>query len=82
VGHLTGDDFVVVTNSTHAKEIGERVTSRLNQSMDYFYPLKDRQGETNGRAKLALGLKTLTPSSGKYSDATAVRAALLRAKSQ
>lgn len=82
VGHLTSDDFVVVTSSAHAKEIGERVNTRLSQSMDYFYPLKDRQGETNGRAKLTLGLKTLAPFSGKYSDAAAVKAALLRAKSQ
>lgn len=82
VGHLSGDDFVVVTSTAHAKDIGERVVSRLSQSMDYFYPLKDRQGETNGRGKLALGFKTLAPFGGKYSDATAVRAALLRAKSQ
>lgn len=82
VGHLTGDDFLVVTSGTRAKEIGERVNSRLSQSMDYFYPLKDRQGETNGRAKLTLGLKTLAPTGGRYADATAVKAALMRAKSQ
>jgi len=72
----------VVTSGPRAREIGERVNSRLAQSMDYFYPLKDRQGETNGRARLTLGLKTLSPTGGTYADASALRAALLRTKSQ
>jgi PleD family two-component response regulator len=82
VGHLAGDDFVVVTSNGRAREVSERVNSRLSQSMDFFYPLKDRHGDANGRARLSLSLKTLVASGGKYSDLNAVKSALMRAKTQ
>jgi PleD family two-component response regulator len=80
VGHLAGDDFVVITSDGRAREVSERVNSRLSQSMDFFYPLKDR--DSNGRARLSLSLKTLAASGGKYADLNAVKSALMRAKTQ
>lgn len=80
VGHVSAEDFVVITSEPRAHEIGERVTSRLSQSMDYFYPLKDRQAETNGRARLSLILKTLGAQTGTFADLNAIKSAVLRVR--
>ena len=82
VGHLSAEDFIVVTTEMRAREISERVNSRLTQSMDYFYPLKDRQAETNGRARLSLTLKTIGANSGPFADLSAIKSAVIRARSQ
>ena len=82
VGHLSAEDFIVVTTEMRAREISERVNSRLTQSMDYFYPLKDRQAETNGRARLSLTLKTIGTNSGPFADLGAIKSAVIRARSQ
>jgi len=80
VGHFSGEDFAVVTSEVRAREIGERVNSRLSQSMDYFYPLKDRQNDSNGRARLSLVLKTLGAGSGSYNDVNAIKSAVMRGR--
>jgi hypothetical protein len=64
-----------------AREISERVNSRLSQSMDYFYPLKDRE-VSNGRARLSLNLKTLTGTVGAFADLNAIKSAVMRARAQ
>lgn len=79
IGHVTAEDFVVVTVEPRAREIGERVAARLSQSMDYFYPLKDRPAGDEG-ARLSLDFKT-TPSHGrKYSDLNSLKSALMRVR--
>jgi PleD family two-component response regulator len=80
VGHFSGEDFAVITSEVRAREIGERVNSRLSQSMDYFYPLKDRQSDSNGRARLSLVLKTVGAGSGSYSDINAIKSAVMRGR--
>src|SRR5574341_969377 len=81
VGHFSAEDFIVITSEMRAREITERINSRLSQSMDYFYPLKDRDAN-NGRARLALGLKTLTGSSGSFADLSALKSAVMRARAR
>lgn len=81
VGHFSAEDIIVITSDSRAKEIGERVNSRLSQSMDYFYPLKDRD-VSNGRARLGLNLKTLVGSSGPFPDLNAIKTAVMRAHAQ
>lgn len=81
VGHFSAEDFIVITSEARAREITERVDSRLSQSMDYFYPLRDRDAG-NGRARLALTLKTLTGGSGTFADLGAIKSAVMRARAQ
>lgn len=81
VGHFSAEDFIVITSEVRAREISERVNSRLSQSMDYFYPLKDREAR-NGRARLALALKTLSGTGGAFADLNAIKTAVMRARAQ
>lgn len=42
IGHLTNVDFVVITNTEQVGRIRERIETRIRQSREYFYPLRDR----------------------------------------
>jgi DNA-binding response OmpR family regulator len=43
VGHLQHQDFALVTTPAYLGGLEERIRTRLEQSIDYFYPLKDRE---------------------------------------
>lgn len=83
VGHASGEEFLMITSEARAKEIGERAHARLTQSLDYFYPLKDRESGiiTNSRDRLSLALKVLTASQGPFPDLGALKSAVQRAHS-
>jgi PleD family two-component response regulator len=80
VGHFSAEDFVVVTDESRAHEIGERVNSRLSQSMDYFYPLKDRQSEVNSRTRLSLAIKAIGPGGKSFANINALKTAIMRVR--
>ena len=42
VGHMESEDFMIVTKPENIERIRERIESRIRQSREYFYPLKDR----------------------------------------
>lgn len=58
LGHLGPTMFVIVTDPTKLTSIRERVEMRIRQSMEYFYPLKDRdkarQAMAQGHLKLVV----------------------------
>jgi hypothetical protein len=48
--------------------------------MDYFYPLKDRQTDPNGRARLSLIVKTLGLGTGTFADLNSLKSAVMRVR--
>ena len=38
VGHLTAENFIIITSATHLAAVETSVRERLRQSIDYFYP--------------------------------------------
>ncbi len=80
VGHLLAEDFIIITSDARGREINDRIQSRLMQSMDYFYPLKDRELDktTGNPERLSLALRTLAASQGKFDDVGALKTALQR----
>jgi len=42
LGHLSANDFLILTSSHNANAIRERIRKRLEQSFDYFYSDQDR----------------------------------------
>lgn len=73
LGHLTPDTFVVVTSPENGIELRDRLASPLQQSLDYFYPMRDRETDT-GRLKsiyvnrLGIRLGILKSSDGQFSS--------------
>ena len=81
VGHTSPEEFIVITTDSRAKEISDRVQARLMQSMDYFYPLKDRQAEGNTKKsnRLSLATRAIHIGEGHFTDTSAIKAAIQNA---
>jgi GGDEF domain-containing protein len=78
VGHFSTSDFVVVTTTTAVTELGARIRSRLEQSLDYFYPLRDRESPKDPDKRLKVRMADLLPEQGPFSDLDELKTTLLR----
>lgn len=43
IGHLGPEEFLIVTGPERIQSIRQRVETRVSQSSEYFYPLRDRE---------------------------------------
>ncbi|MBM3144560.1 MAG: response regulator [Chloroflexi bacterium] len=68
IGHLTTTQLVIVTNAGVLVNLGERIRTRIEQSLDYFYPLKDRDKAEKLSQRLALTMGGLLPKQGPFED--------------
>ncbi len=80
LGHLSGTDFILVIPSSNLAALAEKLRSRLEQSMEYFYPIKDRELVAKRNDRLNARLAELIVSRGQFSEVNQVRAELLRLK--
>jgi DNA-binding response OmpR family regulator len=76
VGQLGMTDFLLVTVPGSLAALAGRIQSRLEQSMDYFYPLKDREQSHNG-PRLSVSLTQLSASDGPFEDLEALKEQIL-----
>jgi len=68
VGHLDINQFILVTNPVSLATLSERLKNRLEQSLEYFYPLKDRARNHSGPDRLAVQWGQLTASQGQFRE--------------
>jgi DNA-binding response OmpR family regulator len=59
LGHLSATEFVLVFQTASLPAIEERVRTRLEQSLDYFYPIKDREQVVSRENRLAVHIGVL-----------------------
>ena len=78
VGHLTPTDFVMMIASENLPALQARVRTRLEQSLDYFYPIKDRDQASKRKDRLAIKVVELPSVDGKFTDVDALKKELLR----
>ena len=78
VGHFSSSEFVVLTSGEVIASLGDRIRSRLEQSLDYFYPLRDRETPEQPDKRLAVRMAGLLPSQGPFTDLDHLKTALLR----
>jgi DNA-binding response OmpR family regulator len=78
VGHLTPTDFVLMVASGNLPALQERVRTRLEQSLDYFYPIKDRDRVSKRDDRLAIKVVELPSVSGRFKDLDVLKKELLR----
>jgi DNA-binding response OmpR family regulator len=78
IGHIGTHEFIIITDADHLNGLKERIEIRLQQSMEYFYPLKDRekarQALSENRLRLMIG--NLHHDSGSYDNVEALKQAL------
>jgi PleD family two-component response regulator len=77
VGHLGQHELVIVTVKKQLEPLSKRIRERIGASMDYFYPLKDRDKLDKDRLGLHVG--NLLSTEGPFSDADTLKEAALKA---
>ncbi len=78
VGHLTPTDFVLMISSKNLPALQERVSTRLEQSLDYFYPIKDRDRASKRSDRLVIKVVEVPSGGGKFPDVDTLKKELLR----
>ncbi|MBN2548406.1 MAG: response regulator [Anaerolineales bacterium] len=77
VGQIGETDFVLVTTPANLHPLLERIRGRLEQSLDYFYPLKDRARPGTQVGRLSVFIGQLTPEDGPFKSLSNLKAKLL-----
>ena len=77
LGHLTPTDFIVVMSPNTMASFQERIRSRLEQSLDYFYPIKDREQASKLPNRLSVKVSEVLSVFGKYSSVEQLKKDLL-----
>ena len=78
LGHLDGTDFILIVPAANLGALNEKLQSRLDQSMEYFYPIRDREAALGKSDRLSAKLVELTVTPGIYTDAEKLKAELFR----
>ena len=78
VGQLEAESFLVITSPAKVKPIRDHLETRIQQSREYFYPVRDRQKVREGIETEHLRLTSATVSSadGPFSSIDALMDAL------
>jgi DNA-binding response OmpR family regulator len=77
IGHISPTDFVVVVTPANLPPFQERIKSRLEQSLDYFYPIKDRENASKQPDRLAIQINEVSSVYGKYTSVEQLKKELL-----
>jgi len=80
LGHLSGADFILVVPPSNLAALSEKLRLRLEQSVEYFYPIKDREQMSKSSRRLNVKMASLTSLKGKFADVNQLKAELLRAR--
>jgi PleD family two-component response regulator len=78
IGQLGDTEFLLITQSNNLPALNERIRTRLEQSLDYFYPLKDRGKLLVSRERLSVRIGQLSASDGPFKTLEALKAYLTR----
>jgi GGDEF domain-containing protein len=77
LGHISPTDFVVVVSPANLPAFQERIRSRLEQSLDYFYPLKDREQASRQADRLAIQIAEVPSVYGRFTTVDQLKKELL-----
>lgn len=78
IGQLGPTDFILVTIPASLNTLTERIRGRLEQALDYFYPLKDREQAATNANRLEIHMGHLLASQGPFDSLDSLKAEILR----
>jgi DNA-binding response OmpR family regulator len=81
LGHISPTDFVVIMTPDTMSAFQERIRSRLEQSLDYFYPIKDREQASKRHDRLSINVLDVSSVFGRYSSVDQLKKELLSKRS-
>jgi len=77
LGHISPTNFVVVVAPENMPPFQERIRSRLEQSLDYFYPIKDREQASKKSDRLSITVTEIPSVFGRFSSVDQLKKDLL-----
>jgi len=80
LGHFSGTDFILVVPPSNLAALSEKLRARLEQSVEYFYPIKDREQMAKRANRLGAKLAEVASLKGPFTTADQVKAELVRLK--
>ncbi len=80
LGHLSSTDFILLVPPANLSSLIEKLRSRLDQSMEYFYPLKDREQMSKQKNRLNAKLNNIPSLKGYKGDINQLKAELISLK--
>ena len=80
LGHLAPAEFALIISSASAPALLEKIVSRLEQSLDYFYPIKDREDVVNWDNRLAIKTAKISSCGDVAQTPAELKEGLLRLK--
>lgn len=80
IAHVNPTEFVLITEPDMLGTLNERIRTRLEQSLDYFYPLKDRNQE-DGETHLKIRMDSLVAGEKTFKSVDELKTALLQLRS-
>jgi len=78
VGQNSPTEFMLITTPASLPVLTERIHTRLEQSLDYFYPLKDRGRPEIQDKRIGLRVYQLDSSKGPFHSIQALKSELLK----
>lgn len=80
LGHVNGTDFILILPPSNLTALSDKLRARLEQSMEYFYPIKDREQIAKSKNRLGVKLAEITLPKDQFTDAIQIKAELVRLK--
>ncbi len=77
LGHISPSDFVVVLSPETLSPFQEKIKSRLEQSLDYFYPISDREAAARRADRLAIQVNEMPSVYGRFSSVDQLKKEIL-----
>jgi hypothetical protein len=72
---------LIVTNPATVQDLKDLVTSKLQQTLEYFYPIEDRERSLMAQERLRVDIKQLDSCQGRFISVEALKKALFENKS-
>ncbi|MEN9562128.1 MAG: hypothetical protein RIR73_372 [Chloroflexota bacterium] len=80
LGHLSSTEFILVVPPSNLAALSDKLHSRLEQSVEYFYPIKDREQAAKRKDRLDAKLAEMTSLKSRSSDVVQIKAELQNSK--
>lgn len=80
LGHVNGADFIIILPPSNLIALSEKLRARLEQSVEYFYPIKDREQMIKNKNRLGVKLAEIASFKAQFADANQVKTELVRLK--
>lgn len=80
LGHMNGTDFILILSSSNLAALTEKLRVRLEQSVEYFYPIKAREQMIKSENRLGVKMAQIPAMTNKFVDANQIKTELVKLK--